>query len=101
MPRLIVMLTGTLGTVNNLSWRESKCPFTSASALNLILKPVNEMKKNKHMAPQRQSSSMLHRKHTMQRSGPVYAEGISIITIIVVIMLTSVAAVHTVEEPKG
>lgn len=36
----------------------------------------------------------------MQRSGPVYVEGISIITIIVVIMLTSVAAVHTVEEPE-
>ncbi|EMF12721.1 uncharacterized protein SEPMUDRAFT_117285 [Sphaerulina musiva SO2202] len=53
-----------------------------------------------HMAPQRQSSSMLHRKHTMQRSGPVYAEAISMITIIVVIMLTSVAAVHTVEEPE-
>lgn len=34
-----------------------------------------------HMAPQRQSSSMLHRKYTMQRSGPVYAEGISIIQV--------------------
>lgn len=92
------MLTGTLG---KQPLGESRMPFHICLCIesDLEARQRNE-EEQAHMAPQRQSSSMLHRKHTMQRSGPVYAEGISIITIIVVIMLTSVAAVHTVEEPE-
>lgn len=88
------MLTGKPGKVGtlgkHLSWRKSKCPLAAwpfhiclCIESDLEARQRNE-EEQAHMAPQRQSSSMLHRKHTMQRSGPVYAEGISIITIIVV-----------------
>lgn len=88
------MLTGTLGKQPLLAKVEMPFPIWICIESDLGARQRNE-EEQAHMAPQRQSSSMLHRKHTMQRSGPVYAEG-SIITIIVVIMLTSVAAVHTV-----
>lgn len=93
------MLTGTLGKQPLLARVEMPFHICLCIESDLEARQRNE-EEQAHMAPQRQSSSMLHRKHTMQRSGPVYAEGISIITIIVVIMLTSVAAVHTVEEPE-
>lgn len=95
------MLTGTLGKQPLLAKVEMPFHICLCIESDLEARQRNE-EEQAHMAPQRQSSSMLHRKHTMQRSGPVYAEGISIITctIIVVIMLTSVAAVHTVEEPE-
>lgn len=99
MPRLIVMLTGTLGKQPLLARVEMPFHICLCIESDLEARQRNE-EEQAHMAPRRQSSSMLHRKHTMQRSGPVYAEGISIITIIVVIMLTSVAVVHTVEEPE-
>lgn len=50
MPRRIVMLTGTCTLGKQPLLAKVEMPFqcfTSASALNLILKPVNEMKKNK------------------------------------------------------
>lgn len=93
------MLTGTLGKQPLLARVEMPFHICLCIESDLEARQRNE-EEQAHMAPQRQSSFMLHRKHTMQRSGPVYAEGISIITIIVVIMLTSVAAVHTVEEPE-
>jgi len=93
------MLTGILGKQPLLAKVEMPFHICLCIESDLEARQRNE-EEQAHMAPQRQSSSMLHRKHTMQRSGPVYAEAISMITIIVVIMLTSVAAVHTVEEPE-
>lgn len=90
------MLTGTLGKQPLLARVEMPFHICLCIESDLEARQRNE-EEQAHMAPQRQSSSMLHRKHTMHRSGPVYAEGI---TIIVVIMITSVAAVHTVEEPE-
>lgn len=74
------MLTGTLGKQPLLAKVEMPFHICLCIESDLGARQRNE-EEQAHMAPQRQSSSMLHRKHTMQRSGPVYAEGISIIQV--------------------
>lgn len=74
------MLTGTLGKQPLLAKVEMPFHISLCIESDLEARQRNE-EEQAHMAPQRQSSSMLHRKHTMQRSGAVYAEGISIIQV--------------------